>query len=63
MRTLATVDFTRWRVVEKGWLTPTGCNEIVAAFVWKGDAEKHARRVYGRRWRERVEITRREEKS
>lgn len=51
-----TIDTTKWALIEAGPLTVSGCHEIVASFLLKGDAEYFVRDKYGRNWRQRFVI-------
>lgn len=61
MRSLTLIDVTKWAVVRDGFLNASGCNEVVATFTHKHDAQTWARNTYGRYWRRTVSVIRRED--
>lgn len=57
MRTYATVDLTKWAVIEQAPFTASGHNEIQVRFVTKAAAVGWARATHGRSWRQRYDVT------
>lgn len=39
MKTFKKLDITRWQVIHTGTLTSSGCDEVIASFVFRHEAE------------------------